>query len=364
VVPGSLDQLTGGYLYDARMVAALRARGHRVTVAELGACRPALDPVGALRLLRLLAGIQFDAVVLDELTHAALALALPIWRARPRRTRLVVLVHHLRCSEPERRVSRRLAALVERAALRPVDLVVCTSRYTAGTVERLVQTSPPIVVVEPGSDLHRAGPDTPPRQTPGPGRPFRWLCVAHWTPRKGILETLSALARTPPQLTLDLVGDLQRDPAYSRRVWALLEQPELRGRVRVHGRVPSSRLAGLYQQAHGLVLASTHEGYGMVLAEALAAGLPLVATRAGAIPWVVRDGLEAELVPPGEPAALTAALERLASAPGEWARRAGYARQRAASLPSWQQAEAAFAAALGQLAARDGQGADVAQLPG
>ncbi len=111
--------------------------------------------------------------------------------------------------------------------------------------------------------------------------------------------------------------------------------------MRVHGRVSSNRLAELYAAADGLVLASTHEGYGMVLAEGLAAGLPIVATRVGAVSEVVRDGLEAELVPPGNPRALARALDRLAD-PAERRRRRAHALERAPALPRWEDTCTAF----------------------
>jgi glycosyltransferase involved in cell wall biosynthesis len=168
------------------------------------------------------------------------------------------------------------------------------------------------------------------------------LLVGHWTPRKGILQALAALRRTWPGITLDLVGEQDRDPAYAARVHAALHAPGLAGRVRVHGRVSTGTLAQLFAEADALLMPSTHEGYGMVLAEALAAGLPIIATRVGAIPEVVRDGEEAELVPANDIGELVRAIERLASSPDEQRRRAALALERARTLPTWAESTAAF----------------------
>jgi len=166
--------------------------------------------------------------------------------------------------------------------------------------------------------------------------------VAHWTPRKGMLDALAALQQTSSSVTLDLVGETDRDPVYAARVRRALAAPDLAGRVQVHGQVSAERLAELYDEASVLLLCSRHEGYGMVLAEGLAAGLPIVATRVGAVPEVVRDGLEADLVEPGDLAGLARALERLDGDPAERQRRAVLARERAASLPTWNDGIAAF----------------------
>jgi len=172
------------------------------------------------------------------------------------------------------------------------------------------------------------------------------LMVAHWTPRKGILDALQAVRQAPGNVSLDLVGETDRDPVYAAQVRRALQEPGLVGRVSVHGQVTSERLAELYREADALLLCSSHEGYGMVLAEGLAAGLPSVATRVGAVPDVVRDGREAELVAPGDVAGLARALARLADDPAERQHRAGLAREQAARLPTWAESVAAFGGLL------------------
>ena len=371
VVPGRLDQLTGGYLYDARVIRGLHDRGHDVRVLELPQRGGPIDPRPTLLLARALAGQPWDAIVVDELAHPAMVLGLPVLRLTEagRSAAVVVLVHHLRCSEPLSGAARRWAAAIERAALIEIDLAVCTSSTTAAEVERLIRPGTPAVGVPPGCDLHLARPSAgaagavgtaavriPAPRGERPARPdspsrcgsdgLGMLMVAHWPPRKGILEALGALALAPRQVSLDLVGDPDRDPSHARRVRAELRRPELAGRVRVHGRVSSERLATLYGQADGLLLASSYEGYGTVLAEGIVAGLPIVATRVGAVPEVVRDGREAELVGVGDGAGLARALERLARDPAERRRRASWARERAASLPTWEECCAAFAGVL------------------
>jgi glycosyltransferase involved in cell wall biosynthesis len=360
VVPGPLSQVTGGYLYDARVVDGLRERGWPVGVVDIRSTRWLFDPPAGRRLLTALRRGRWGAVVVDELAHPALVAALLGGRLRRalRGTPLILLVHHVRCSEPAPRMARSAALLVERAAIRSADLVICTSATTARTVRSLARADASIAVVCPGWDTHESVAPSP--STPRPvhrGGCLRLLLVGHWTPRKGILAALAALTRVRPDVTLDLVGDPDRDPAYAERVWSALRAPALVGRVRVHGRVSDRALAARFAAADALLLSSTHEGYGMVLAEALAAGLPIVATRVGAVPEVVRDGFEAALVPDGDSAALARAIEQLAADPAERQRRAGLARERVASLPCWSESVVAFEGHLRALLARTSSGA-------
>jgi glycosyltransferase involved in cell wall biosynthesis len=388
VVPGPLRQVTGGYLYDARMVDGLRERGWLVGVIDLRSTGWPLDLRAGRRLARALGRERWSAVVVDELAHPALTAALLAGRLTEARdgAALVLLVHHLRASEPGPRHTRLVGSLVERQVVRTADLVICTSATTAGSVRPWARRTTDVEVVRPGRDTHqvRPAPDRefaltprPPvphaeerepsdraplcreagegasaagggreRGQPGTNGGLHVLMVGHWTPRKGIVEALRAMMLAPADVTLDLVGETDRDLAYASRVRTLLRESSLAGRVRVHGRVSSDDLARLYAGADVLLLTSSHEGYGMVLAEALSAGLPIVATRVGAVPEVVRDDQEAILVEPGDVRAVSRALEALARDPRERTRRAGLARERAASLPTWDASVAAFERAL------------------
>ena len=379
VVPGPLRQVTGGYLYDARIVDGLRARGWRVGVVDVRARSWPLDVDAARRLVTAIGRERWSGVVVDELTHPALAVAR--LRGQLDRARggapLIVLVHHLRYSEPTGRMPRAVALLVEWLALRSADMVVCTSETTARTVRPLLRDGAAINVVRPGWDTHilpcctlsrqrervllptlaTCDGENPSRPTVGVNgsraeTPFRLLLVGHWTPRKGVLDALAAVVRLGSRVTLDLVGEQDRDLEYAARVRLALREPALAGRVRAHGRVSASVLAELYGAADALVLPTTHEGYGMVLAEALVAGLPIVATRVGAVPEVVRDGFEAVLVPPGDVAALARAIDGLASDPEGRRRRAWLARERAVTLPRWSESVVAFEGHLRALLAR------------
>lgn len=125
-----------------------------------------------------------------------------------------------------------------------------------------------------------------------------------------------------PQLTASLIGDGPLRSDLERRVRTL----GLEDTVRFHGLVPDA--ASVYRAFDAFVLSSRTEGTPISLFEAMHAGVPVVAARVGGVPDVVRDDVEARLVPPEDPAALAAALRSLHEEPEAAEERASRARRR------------------------------------
>jgi glycosyltransferase involved in cell wall biosynthesis len=338
VVPGPLDQRTGGYIYDRRIVEGLRALGWRVRVHELAGLFPQADATARAAAAAAIPNLSPRALpVIDALAlpaFAELSNRLPLW---------VALVHHPIALETGLTpgAARAFAAL-ERRLLAGATRVIVTSPATRRDLAAYEVEDARVGVVCPGTD-----PAPLARGSAGPG--LGLLCVASLTPRKGHLVLLEALHElTDLDWQLTCVGSAERDPACARSIVAAIERLGLEGRVSLVGERAEAALAPFYDCADLLVLASYHEGYGMVLSEALARGLPVVATSAGAIPETVPAGAGL-LVPPGDPQALAAALREVMTVPAVRARLQAGARAARQSLPTWGDATRAFAAALAGL---------------
>jgi glycosyltransferase involved in cell wall biosynthesis len=148
-------------------------------------------------------------------------------------------------------------------------------------------------------------------QMPSRSDPSRLLCVGRLAPEKGqeyLLQALSILRSRGVEVHLDLVGAGPLEQHLRERVAAL----GLTTKVAFHGYVPyGPALFALYREAGVLVLPSLTEGLPQVIGESLSAGLPTVATSVGGIPAFLTDGETALLVPPRDPVALAAAIERV-----------------------------------------------------
>ena len=312
VVPEGIDdpdRPSGGNLYDRRLFDGLRSRGWDVvehqTLASL--------PVDSLVLV--------DGLVVDEDPAGVLAAA--------SRARLVVLLH----MAPSDRVREVLAAAAA---------VVTTSRAT----RRLLDDHRWVEVAEPGVDP----------APPAPGTPWggELLCVASVIPGKGHDVLLDALAGVRDlDWRCACVGSLDRDLAWAGRTLRQAQDLGLDDRVAFPGVRGGSALAASYDAADALVLATRAEGFGMVAVEALARGIPVIASAVGGLPEVVghapdgtRPGL---LVPPDDAPALTDALRRwLEDASLRDDLRAA-ARRRRGSLPGWRHTVDRVEAALSRV---------------
>ncbi len=345
IVPGALDQHTGGYLFDRHIVDGARQAGRDVTVAELPGRFPDPDAAARDAACATLARLADAAVaVIDGLALPAFAACL---KAQAARLKLIGFVHHPLALEtgldPEQQAN--LAGLEARLLTR-LRGVICPSAATAWAVEQYGVAPARIAVAPPGTDKPAA---LPPRLAPD--RPVRLLCVGAVTPRKGHLLLVEALAGlTDRAWRLRCIGSLVRDPAAAQAVARAIAAHGLAERIELAGEWPPERLGAAYAEADLFVLASYHEGYGMAFAEALAYGLPIVGTTAGAIPETVPVAA-AMLVPPGDRDALAAALTLVLDHPPLRQRLAAAATAASAALPDWPVATRRWLDALDRLAA-------------
>jgi glycosyltransferase involved in cell wall biosynthesis len=308
VMPGDIDDVSvpsGGNTYDRRMCQALAAAGRPVDEVAVRGTWPRPDPAARARLAGALADLPDDAVVLLD---GLVACGVPeIVVPQARRLRLVVLVH-LPLADETGTAAAAAADLDgrERATLHVASAVVATSEWTE---RRLVEhhglTADRVQVVRPGTD--------PAPLAPGTDGRSRLVCVASVTPRKGqdlLVEALAQVADLP--WSCACVGPVRRDPAYVERLRGLIERRGLGDRIILTGPRTGEALADTYAAADLTVLPSRAEPYGMVVTEALARGIPVLATAVGGVPEALGKAPDGSvpgiLVPPEDATALAGAL--------------------------------------------------------
>lgn len=248
--PGDPRQRTGGYLYNARVVEAWRARGRDVVVHEVAGAWPAGPATSGLPTVA--AG---DVVLADGLLWTGLCGE----RARLSEVRVTVVVHlalagDLRAAEQE--------------ALAHVHRVVATGEPTVASLERA-----DVVLIPPGV--------APCAATTGPRHAL--LTVGTLTPRKGLLDLVELLDGLQGEWTWTVAGSPHWDPVYAEQVRAAVASRPWASRVTFTGELDEHALDAVYRR-HGTLLHGAHsEPYGMVLQEAAARGLAVVSRPAGAL---------------------------------------------------------------------------------
>ncbi|MBV9702343.1 MAG: glycosyltransferase family 4 protein [Methylobacteriaceae bacterium] len=338
-IPGRIDTRTGGYAYARRVLQHASAHGLAMQRLELPAAFPCPSTADLLETERLLKNVPSQAIVLaDGLAYGALPADL-VGRVD---RRIVALVHHpLGLESGLDAASRERLIACERVALACACRVIVTSSTTARTlVSDFGVPEARLAIAEPGTDRALRASGSP------PGAPVRLLAVGTIVPRKACDVLVAALAGLADQAwRLDIIGSLDRDRGASRALEAQIAAADLGDRIRLHGEVSEAELAAAYDGADVFVSPSLYEGYGMVLGEAMARGLPIVVTTGGAAGETVPAGAGLK-VPPGDILALRAALDRIIAdrqlrtrlGEGSWS-----AGQR---LPTWDETTARIAAVL------------------
>ncbi len=336
-IPGDLATKTGGYIYDARLMDALRAAGRTVRHLPLHDGFPQPDAAALEHARAALAAVAPRQVLLiDGLAYGALGTELLAGVAAP----MVVMLHHPLALEDG--LPRGLAQVLferERANLVLAAHIVVPSPHTAQVLTERYGVDPGRVSVAlPGfarPDVARTGPGTPPLI----------LSVGILAARKGhdvLLRALSMVSDLPWQA--EIVGR-EQDAQVAAALHAQRDALGLAERVRFAGCIDEAALAELYAHSSIFALATRYEGYGMVFSEALLHGLPIVSCRAGAVPDTVPAGA-GRLVEPGDADAFAGELRTLLTDATAHRAAAAAAKRAGRALPGWDRAAQVTGAAL------------------
>jgi len=337
VVPDGIDdplRPSGGNTYDRRMCLGLAEAGWSVHEHHVPGPWPRPDAAARQALAAEVADVPDGAVVIVD---GLIASTIPeVLVPEASRLRLVVLVHLPRGNERER------------AVLGAASGVIATSNWTRHwLVEEYALPGDRVHVAEPGVDAADLA-----EGTAGGGE---LLCVGAVTPNKGqdvLLTALAAVADLPWRCVL--VGSTDRDTAFVDRLHGQAQESGIDDRVHIVGPLTGSRLGAAYAAADALVLASRFETYGMVVTEALARGLPVVATDVGGMPEALGTGSDGGrpglLVRPGDAAAFAAALRQWLSDTELRRRLRQTARLRRDTLTDWSDTSARVGRVLAEVA--------------
>ncbi|MDQ2049116.1 glycosyltransferase family 4 protein [Natronolimnohabitans sp. A-GB9] len=342
VIDGDLEETSGGYRYDRKLVAALERRGDEVDVTSLsqlptetaasldGETETPSDAVVHDRLDR-----PYDVLLQDELCYPTLV---EHNRHLTEPTAVLSIVHLLQAGDPA--VDDPVVRRRERRYLETVDGIVCPSADTRERVLALINDEIPTLVAPPGGRHEDAALSAPTVDARARSTPFRLVYVGTVVPRKQLTTLLEALCRADGAIDdwrLTVVGDLDADPAYVRRARALADERGLDDRVAFRGRLETAALESLLERSHVLAVPSRYESFGMVYLEAMEYGVVPIAGHVGGASEFVADGRNGAVVDSTDPAALAARLETLAADRDRLASLGTAALRTAAAHPAWEE---------------------------
>ena len=277
IVPGALNRPTGGSRYDRHMVEGLQAAGLEIDVHSLGGQFPTPDQRASQAIDECLTRLDDGQwVLVDGLVLGGSPKA---FAAHAQRLHFIALVHHPLADETGLTPTRADALKDSEAlALTLAQGVIVTSDFTRRRLDQLGLYQQAVHVVPPGVE-------------PLALRPARnesmlhFLCLGSLIPRKGqdiLIDSLNALKELPWQASL--VGAYDLNPAFANACQAQINAHRLEQKIRLTGALDDDALKRIWATTDVLVLPSRYEGYGMVVTEAIARGIPVITTDAGALP--------------------------------------------------------------------------------
>jgi len=319
LIYGDINTLSGGYLYDRKLVDYLRSQGDIVEIISL----PVKSYSGSLLSTEIPEAIRisnegknnkFDVLVQDELVHPS-CLGINKKIKNLLGCPIVSLVHLLKCSVPAPLFKKTLIAYFEKKYLQSVDGLILNSRSTKEAAEKLLgEKFPAHIVAVPCADHFPENGAQDAKQKYADSGIFRILFVGNISRQKGLHVLIDAIAKlNDAKVSLTVVGDGNRDPGYMAELRKKLNSYRYHKQVIFKGRQSGEALQALYLEHDVFIMPSVNEAYGIAFLEALQFGLPVIATSQGGSKEFVRHGENGYLIEPGDSKQLAELISSLKS---------------------------------------------------
>ncbi len=341
LIYGNLETVSGGYLYDRKLVEHLRSQGDQVEIISIPwRSYPLLlaDNFSA-SLFHRMQNLQVDILLQDELNHPSLFLLNQRMR-KETKIPLVSIVHHLRSSEQRSAWQNILFKAIERRYLDSVDALIFNSRATQKAVLECNASlkDKPSLIAFPAGDRFKPAWDLleTQKRADQPG-PLKIVFIGNLIPRKGLDSLLKALKYIPAHLwELNVIGSLELDPFYAQKMRKLVSKLDMTKHVKFLGTVPDTLIAQTLSNSHLLAVPSSYEGFGIVYLEGMSFGLPAIGAKAGGAQEIIQHGHNGFLVEPGDVERLSAHISNLATDRQKLVEMSLAARRSFESHPSWE----------------------------
>jgi len=342
LIYGSLETISGGFLYDRKLVEHLRATGDHVEIISLpwrNYPRHLLDNLSH-SLLKKFLNLQIDVMIQDELNHPSLAwLNGKIHAPFP----MIALVHHLRCDELRAGWQNAIYRQIERRYLDSVDGFIFNSQTTKHSVAQISLINHRAwTIATPAGD--RFNPEIEATEITARAQqsgPLRLIFLGNLIPRKGLHTLIEALSQLEQGCcTLEVVGSFDANIGYAQRIFQKVEQAGLEASIRFHGAQSDEALVYLFGNSQVFVVPSSFEGFGIVYLEGMGFGLPAIGTTQGAASEIIIHGETGYLIKPEDSIRLAVLLRNLCQDRKLLAALGMAAQQRYQQFPVWEQSMA------------------------
>ena len=305
VIYRSLDTLSGGYLYDRKLVEYLRSQGDEVEIISLP-WRNYFAHLTDNFAFKLPSG--FDILIQDELNHPSLIGANRGKHPYP----IISLVHHLRCSELRPKWQNDFYRIIEKKYLQSVDGFIFNSRTTKEVVNGLMVNEKPSIVAYPPTDRFGEAISEKEIIERSKSEELRILFLGNVMERKGLHTLLEAVSNQRSAISVDVVGSLSVEPEYVEKIKKIITKNNLSSFIFLHNSLNNEPLKEKLKNAHILIVPSSYEGFGIVYLEGMCFGLPAIGTTAGAASEVIEGGKTGYLIEPNDSESLANIISNLA----------------------------------------------------
>ena len=328
VIYGSLDTVSGGYLYDRKLVEYLRGEGDTVEIISL----PWRNYTSHLTdNFRFKLPSNLDILIQDELNHPSLISA----NQGKHRYPVISLVHHLRCSELRPPWQNVLYRAVEKQYLNSVDGFIFNSVTTKNMVSGLVEKDKPNITAYPPTDQFGNPISEEEITSRTYESPLQILFLGNVIERKGLHTLLRAISLEPLSCGVEVVGSMTAEPRYAYEMQRYILTHGLTPQVTLYGSLDQDELIRKLKRAHVLVVPSSYEGFGIVYLEGMGFGLPAIGTTAGAAAELIEQDKTGYLIEPDDSQALLEHLRDLEEDRDLLRRLSLNARARYLRQPAW-----------------------------